>query len=155
MAANTAPIYSRVSDIQNGGLYNSTTIIGPSANTATDGTGANMYAVFRSDATEGSFVQKVIFKAVATTAATVIRLWYCSDTSSPFVANTDNTAATTSMVAELTTAAWTASNTLASPQYEIPVNFAMPAGTYLLASFGTSTGAAGNGFCTLAIAGKY
>jgi hypothetical protein len=155
MAASTAPIYTRTSDVQNGGLYNSTTIIGPSANTATDGTGANMFAVFRADATEGGFVQKVIFKAVASPAATCIRVWYCSDTSSPFVANTDNTAATTSMVAELTTAAWTASNTLASPQYEVPINFAMPAGTYLLASFGTSTGAAGNGFTTLTIAGKY
>ena len=157
MAANTAPIYSLTSDLQVGGTYNSTTIIGPTANTATDGTGSAMYQVFGANATNGGFVQKIIFKAVASPAATVIRLWYCNATGA-FSANTSNTAATTSMIAELTTAAWTASNTLASPQYEIPVNIALPAisgGAKILASFGTSTGSAGNGFTTLAVAGSY
>jgi hypothetical protein len=116
-----------------------------------------MYLVFLADATEGGFIQKIIFKAVATTAATVIRVWYCSGTGT-FSANTTNTAATTSMIAELTTAAWTASNTLASPQYEVPLNIALPVisgGAKILVSFGTSTGGAGNGFTTLAIGGKY
>lgn len=150
MAANTYPIYSRTWDIQLG----AGAIVGPSANTATDGTGANTYLIFTADATEGGFVQKVILKPVATTAATVARLWYCSNTGS-FTAGTTNTAANTAMIAELTIAAWTASNTLSSPQYEIPVQLGLPASTKLLITFGTSTGAAGNGFNPLVIAGKY
>ena len=149
MAANINPIYARVSDVQLGGA-----VIGTNANTATDGTGANTYEIFDSDATEGSFVQKVILKPISTIAATVVRLWYCSATGA-FSAGTTNTAANTTMIAEVTVAAWTASNTLAAPQYEIPVNIPLPAGTKLLMTFGTSTGAAGTGFNPLTIAGKY
>jgi len=154
MTANTNPIYSIASDLQNGGKFNSTTIIGPSANTATDGTGANMYQIYVGAGTSGNFVQKCIFKAVASPAATCIRVWWGNFTGT-YTANTTNTAATMSMVAELTTAAWTASNTLASPQYEVPINIVVPTGTSLLASFGTSTGSAGNGFTTLTVAGQY
>jgi hypothetical protein len=154
MPANTQAIFSLVSDLKNGGTYNSTTIIGPSANTATDGTGANMYQVYVGGGSNGNFIQKVIFKAVASPAATCIRLWWGNFTGA-YVANTTNTAATMAMIAELTTAAWTASNTLASPQYEIPVNLMIPTGTCLLVSFGTSTGSAGNGFTTLTVAGQY
>jgi hypothetical protein len=59
------------------------------------------------------------------------------------------------MVAEVTVAAWTASNSLASPVYEIPVMFGMPASTKLFMTFGTSTGAGTTGFNPLTIAGKY
>lgn len=149
MAANTAPIYSRISDLQMPGA-----VIGTTANTATDGTGAGITSIFQADATEGSYVQKVIFKAISTTAATCIRVWYHSTTGA-FTPGTTNTAANTTMVAELSVAAWTASNTLASPQYEIPINLPMPAGTRLLVSFGTSTGAGTTGFNPLVIAGKY
>ena len=51
--------------------------------------------------------------------------------------------------------AWTASNTAASPMYEIPINFALPASTKLFITFGTSTGAGTTGFNPLVIAGKY
>lgn len=149
MAANTAPIYSRISDLQMAGA-----VIGTTANTATDGTGAGITSIFQADATEGSYVQKVIFKSISSTAATVIRVWYHSTTGA-FTPGTTNTAANTTMIAELAVAAWTASNTLASPQYEIPLNLPMPAGTRLLASFGTTTGAATTGFNPLVIAGKY
>lgn len=149
MAANTSPIYVKASNIQLAGA-----IVGSSANTATDGTGANTYEIFDADATEGSYVYKVILKSVSTTAATVARLWYCSDTGA-FTAGTTNTAANTTMIGELTLAAFTASNTTASPQYEIPVNFPLPASTKMLITFGTSTGAGTTGFNPLTIAGKY
>jgi hypothetical protein len=147
--ANTDPIYSRAWDIQGGGA-----IIGTSANTATDGTGANTFLIFTADSTDGSFVYYVRFKAVSTIAATVARLWYCSDTGS-FTAGTTNTAANTNMIAELSIAAFTASNTLASPVYDIPVNFGLPPSTKLLVTFGTSTGAGTTGFNPLVVAGKY
>lgn len=149
MAANTAPIYTRTS-----GLALAGAVIGSSANTATDGTGANTSMIFTADATEGSYVQKVILKPISTISGTVARLWYCSDTGA-FTAGTTNTAANTTMIAELTVAAWTASNTVAAPQYEIPVNLALPASTKLLMTFGTSTGAGTTGFNPLIVAGTY
>lgn len=149
MAANTSPIYGRTPDIQICG-----SIIGSSANTATDGTGANTYLIYTADATEGSFVQSVSFKPVSTIAATVIRVWYCSDTGT-FSAGSTNTAANTTIIGEITVAAWTASNTVASPVYELAINKALPASTKLLATFGTSTGASTTGFNPLTTAMKY
>jgi hypothetical protein len=149
MPANINPIYARVSDVQVGGA-----VIGTNANTATDGTGANTYEIYDSDATEGSFVQKVVLKPISSIAATVARLWFCSATGT-FTAGTTNTALNTTMIAEISIAAWTASNTLAAPQYEIPVNFPLPPGTKMLMTFGTSTGAGTTGFNPLTIAGKY
>lgn len=149
MAANTNPIFGRTSDVQLAGA-----IIGTSANTATDGTGANTSVIFTADATEGSYVYTVRLKHVSTTAATVARLWYCSATGA-FTPGTTNTAANTTMIAEATVAAFTASNTLSSPVYEIPVNMPLPPGTRLLMTFGTSTGAATTGFNPLIIAMKY
>jgi hypothetical protein len=149
MPANTSPIYIVAPDIQLGGA-----VVGSSANTATDGTGANTYLVYTADSTNGSYVYKVILKSISTTAATVARLFYCSATGA-FTAGTTNTAANTTMIGELTLAAFTASNTTASPQYEIPVNFPLPPSTKLLITFGTSTGAGTTGFNPLVIAGKY
>jgi hypothetical protein len=151
MVANTAPIYALTP--QNGAAQ-AGAIIGTSANTATDGTGANMYLIFTAGSTDGSYVQKVILKPVSSIAATVARLWLLNDTGT-FTANTTNTAAKTYMIAEVSILAFTASNTLASPVYEIPLNFAMAASTKLLMSFGTSTGAATTGFNPLTIAGNY
>jgi hypothetical protein len=149
MPANTAPIYIVAPDIQLAGA-----VIGSSANTATDGTGANTYLIYTADSTNGSYVYKVILKSISTTAATVARLFYCSATGT-FVAGTTNDATDTTMIGELTLAAFTASNTTASPQYEIPVNFPLPPSTKLLMTFGTSTGAGTTGFNPLVIAGKY
>lgn len=149
MAANTAPIYGRTPHIELCG-----SIVGSNANTATDGTGANTYLIFTADPTEGSFVQKVILKHVSTTAATVARIWYCSDTGS-FSPGTTNTAANTTQLAEVTIVAWTASNTLASPVYEVPLSIPLPPSTKLLITFGTSTGASTTGFNPLVVAMKY
>jgi len=149
MAANTTPIFARVSDLQLAGA-----VIGTSANTATDGTGANTTLIFDADATEGSYVQYVRLKPISTIAATVVRLWYCEATGA-FTAGTTNTAANTTMIAEIAVTAFTASNTLPAPVYDIPVNMALPAGTKLLMTFGTSTGAGTTGFNPLIVAGKY
>jgi len=83
MPANTDPIYGLTPNIGNG---TSNAIIGTSANTATDGTGANTFQIFAAG-TNGAYVYKVILKPVSTIAATVARLWYLNDTGS-FVCNT-------------------------------------------------------------------
>jgi hypothetical protein len=147
--ANTLPIFSAAWAPAVCG-----SVIGTSANTATDGTGANTSLIFTADATDGSYVYSVRLKPISTIAATVARLWFCSATGA-FTPGTTNTAANTTMIAEMTVAAWTASNTLAAPSYEIPVMFGLPASTKLLMTFGTSTGAATTGFNPLIIAGRY
>lgn len=149
MAANTSPIFTRTPDIQVGGA-----IIGSSANTATDGTGANTYVIFTADATEGGYVYLARFKPVSTIAATVIRVWVCTDTGA-FTAGTTNTAANTGMLGEITVAAFTASNTIASPTYELAINMPLNASYKILATFGTSTGAGTTGFSVTTIGGKY
>ena len=149
MTANIDPIFPIAWNLGGAGA-----VIGPNANTATDGTGANTTAIFTAGSTNGSFIDQVILKAVGSPAATVIRLWWLNDTGA-FVAGTTNTIAKTFMLDELATAAFTASNLLASPQYIFSVKKGIPASTKLLMTFGTSTGAAGNGFNPLVIAGDY
>lgn len=149
MVANFNPIYSKGWDNQLAGA-----VVGTTANTATDGTGAGNTLIWTADATEGGFVQKIILKSISSIAATVVRIWYCSATGA-FTPGTTNTAANTTLIAEISIAAWTASNTTSSPQYEIPINMGFAASTKLLISFGTSTGAGTTGFNPLVVAGKY
>lgn len=149
MAANTAPIYSRTPNVQIAGA-----VIGPSANTAFDGTGANTYEIFDADATEGSFVYKVILRPIGAAAATVARLFVCTDTGT-FTAGTTNTVANTAPVAEITLPLIATSQVAAQNHFEIPLNFPLNPGFKLLMTFGTSTGAAGVGYNPVTIAGKY
>ncbi len=153
MAANTSPIYSRISDVQISGALNSGTILGPTANTAQDGTG-NCYPIFQADATEGGWVDRVRLKAVGSPAATVVRVFMCNVTGA-FTPGTTNTASNSVMLAELTLGAITSSNTVAQNDYEIPLRIPMPAGWRLFVTFGTSTGAAGTGYVSTTIGGKY
>lgn len=149
MAANTSPIFGRTPDVQVGGA-----ILGPNANTATDGTGSNITQIFQADATEGGFVDQIILKPVGSPAATVARVFLCTATGT-FTAGTTNTSANTSLFAEISLQAITASNTTAMVEYAIPIRKPLPAGYKLLVSFGTSTGAAGNGYAVSTWASKY
>lgn len=151
MPANSDPIYSRLGDIQF-----SDAVLGPTASTVLDGSAATgIYQVFQADATNGGFIRSVRAKAVGSPAATVMRLFICSNTSGAFTAGTTNTVANTTLFDEVSMPALTASNTLALPVYEIPLNIALPPGHRLLVSFGTSTGAAGTGYKATAVGGKY
>jgi len=150
MVANTNPIYGLTPHIGNG---TSNAVVGSSANTATDGTGANTYQIFAAGA-DGSYVYKVMFRPVSTVAATVARVWYLNDTGT-FTAGTTNTAAKTLSLGEVTLAAFTASNTLAAPAYELAINMPIPANTKLLVSFGTSTGAGTTGYNPVTVAMDY
>lgn len=71
MAANTAPIYSRQGDIQGGDILTT-------AAADFTGQGVNNVVVYTADATNGGFIQRLRFKAVATGAnvATVARIYY-------------------------------------------------------------------------------
>jgi hypothetical protein len=149
VAANTNPIFGRTPDVQLGGA-----VLGPSANTAQDGSGANTTAIFQADATEGSFVDEIRLKPVGSPAATVARIFICTATGA-FTPGTTNTAANTSMFAEISLAAVTSSNTVAQNDISIPIRKALPAGYRLLITFGTSTGASGTGYAVSTWSVKY
>ena len=138
MAANTAPIFSAAGDIQWG-----TTAI-TTANTAKDGTGTVLTA-FTADATNGGFVQRIRFRAAGTNIATVARI---------FINNVSSNATPSNNILydEITLAATTLSETSALAVYELPLNFALPAGYKLNVTIGTTVAA---GYYVSTIAGKY
>lgn len=149
MAANTNPIFGRSPDVQLAGA-----VIGPSANTSQDGTGANTTSIFQADTTEGGFVDEIRMKPVGSPAATVARVFVCTVTGA-FTPGTSNTAANTAMIAEISLASVSSSNSAAQSDIAIPIRKALPAGYRLLMTFGTSTGASGTGYAVTTFATKY
>ena len=145
MAANTAPIYSIAGDVNSVAALNSGLVVGPTANTAQDGSGT-LYKAFTAGA-NGSFVQKMRFRPVVSPAATVCRV---------FISSSSTTSATvTWLYDEITFPAVSVSQTAASSVFELPMNFALPANYLLYVTFGTSTGSTGTGYSIVTIAGDY
>lgn len=145
MPANTAPIYSIVGATDSVATNNSGLIVGPTANTAQDGTGT-LYKAFTAGA-NGSYIQKIRFRPVGSPAATVCRVFISSSTTT--------SATNTWLYDEITLPAVTVSQTAASSVFELPLNFAIDPNYLLYVTFGTSTGAAGTGYSVVTIAGDY
>jgi len=130
MAQNTSPIFGLIPDLQG------VNITQTAAQARSDGLGGAIgtaqFLAYTSGPS-GSFVQKVRFMSVATTpttgVATVLRCHY----------STVNTGTPTSgqvfLLGEISVGALASANaTNATNFYELPLNFAMPANTYLLVS---------------------
>jgi hypothetical protein len=145
MAANTSPIYSIAGDINSVAALNSGLVVGPTANTAQDGSGT-LYKMFTAGA-NGSYVQKIRFRPVGSPAATVARVFISSSTTT--------SATATWLYDEITLPAVTLSQTAASSVFELPMNFALNATYTLWITFGTSTGSAGTGYSVVTVAGDY
>ena len=113
------------------------------ANTAKDGTGT-VSTIFTAGA-DGAFVQKLVARPLGTNIATVLRV---------FINNggVNATAANNALVAEMTLPATTLSEVAAQPPYELPLNFALPAGYKLNATLGTAVAA---GYQVSALGGTY
>lgn len=138
MPANTTPIFSKIGDIQWINAVNT-------ANTTTDLTTGTSYLVFTSDATNGGFVQKLRIRSLGTNIATVMRVWINNG-------STTGTAANNTLYDEISLAASTVSQTSALAVYELPLNFALPAGYKIYVTLGTTVAA---GYNVIAVAGKY
>lgn len=138
MAASTSPIFSRTADIQWGAAAIT------AANTAKDGTGT-VTTVFTADATEGGFVQRIRFRPAGTNIATVARVFINNG-------STNATAGNNILWDEITLSATTLSETSALSTYELPLNFALPAGYKLNVVLGTAVSA---GYYVSVIGGKY
>jgi hypothetical protein len=139
MAGNTDPLFSRTPDIQ---------FIGPmvTANTTPDLSSGTSYLLFTAGA-NGSFVTKLRLRSTpaGNTTATVLRLFINNG-------STTGTATNNTLYEEITLPATTASAVAATPSYEIPLNFALPAGYKLYATIGT---ASANGWYGTVIGGDY
>jgi hypothetical protein len=145
MPANTSPIYSIVGAVDSVASNNAGLVVGPTANTALDGSGTLIKA-FTAGA-NGSYIQKIRFRPVGSPAATVCRV---------FISSSSTTSATaTWLYDEITLPAVTLSQTAASSVFELPLNFAIEPSYLLYVTFGTSTGAAGTGYSVVTIAGDY
>ena len=139
MAANTAPIFSATGDIQ----WSPTPLT--SANTLYDGTGANSVIVTTAGPS-GSFIQRIRFKASGSATGTVARIFINNGLSTGSAANNI-------LFDEITLAATTAIQTAATAVYELPCNFALPAGYEILATIGTASPS--GGWYVSAIGGSY
>lgn len=145
MPANTSPIYSIAGSNDSVAANNTGLIVGPTANTAQDGTGT-LYKLFTAGA-NGSYVQKIRFRPVGSPAATVCRVFISTSTTT--------NATNTWLYDEITLPAVTVSQTAATSVFELPLNFALEANYLLYVTFGTSTGSSGTGYSVVAIAGDY
>lgn len=137
MAANTQPIFSIAGDVEWGATAITT------ANTAKDGTGT-VLTVFTANV-DGAFVQRIRFRSAGTNIATVARVFINNG-------STNATPANNILYDEITLAATTLSETAAQPVYELPLNFALPAGYVLNVTLGTTVAA---GYFVSVIGGKY
>jgi len=145
MPANTSPIYSIVGAVDSVASNNTGLVVGPTANTALDGSGT-LYKAFTAGA-NGSYVQKMRFRPVGSPAATVCRV---------FISDSTTTGTTdTWLYDEITLPATTLSQTAATSVFELPLNFALDPNYLLYVTFGTSTGSAGTGYSIVTIAGDY
>ena len=151
---NNDPIYSRVSDIQSSSLA-AGTLLGPTANTAQDGTGT-IYPIWAADATNGGYFQKLTFESITTVVATVCRIFLVDTvptvTSGALVSNTS---LNTHKIGEISLPAVTVSQTSAAPHLEWQYNGPIPPGYRIAVAFGTSTGAATTGWAVLGVGSKY
>jgi hypothetical protein len=141
MAANTAPIFSSLGDVQ-WSISAMTT-----ANTTKDLTSGTIYLVFTADTTNGGFVQRIRFRSLGTnTNATVARIWINDGDST-------TTSSNNTLFDEITLTSITNSETSAQATFELPLNIALPPGYRLYVTVGTAPTSAG--WQATVIGGKY
>jgi len=135
---NTQPIYTSSADTQWIGSV-------LTANTTKDLTAGTAYLAFHASTTNGGYVQRMRFRALGTNVATVARIFINNGSATGTTAN--NT-----LWDEISLPATTLSETSALPTYELPLNFALPAGYKLFVTVGTAVAA---GYGVTVIGGKY
>lgn len=139
MPGNTSPIFSRV-----GAIGRSSATLLTAANTYT-GANANDVLVFTADATNGSYVQRLRFKAIGTNVATVARIYLNNG-----AANT--TATNNTFYGEISLPATTASASQATSDIDYQMNLALPEGWRIYVGVATTVAA---GWVVTTVAGNY
>ena len=141
---NIDPVYSKAGSVSNNAATAMNQLITLAANDYT-GAGANNSLVFTADATNGSFVQRLRFKAGGTNVASVMRIFINNGT-------TVGTAANNVFYGEISLPATTAIATAATVELDYPLGFALPAAFRIYVGLGTAVAA---GWVCTAVAGNY
>lgn len=138
MPANTEPIFSRTPSINCGVAVTS------GSSNSFNGLATNNVLLYTADATNGSYIKKVRFKALGTNAATVARIYV----------NSGSTASSTnySLFGELSLQATTTSLTAAQPDIDYPMELPLPAAYRLYVGIGSSAAA---GWMVTPVGGNY
>jgi len=144
MAGNAAPIYSAQGEVANNGTTGMNALVTAAANDYT-GAGANNSLVFTADAINGSFVQRIRFKAGGTNVASVARI-FLNNGSAP------TTATNNVFYGEVSLPATTAIATAATVEIDYPINFALPPSFRIYFGLGTAVAA---GWVAVCVAGNY
>jgi hypothetical protein len=134
---NTQPIFTASGDTQ-------WAVSAVTANTTKDLTLGTNYLVF-SASSNGGYVQRLRFRALGTNVATVARVFINNG-------STNATQVNNVLWDEVSLPATTVSETSALATYEVPLNFALPAGYRLYVTLGTGVAA---GYSITCIGGKY
>lgn len=141
---NLDPIFCKIPDISNNVGFGLNQLITAAANDYT-GAGANNSLVFTADAANGSFIQRLRFKAVGTNVASVARIFLNNGS-----ANT--TASNNVFYGEVTLPATTGTATAAGMDIDYLMNFALPAGFRIYVGLGTAVAA---GWIVVPVGGRY
>jgi hypothetical protein len=144
MPANIDPIFSKAGDVSSDG----TTGMAPTFTTAAndyDGAGANNALVFTADATNGSYVRSLRFKAKGTNTASVARIFLNNG-------STNATAGNNSFFGEISLPATTAIATAQTVDLDYFLELVLPAGFRIYVGLGTTVSA---GWVVTPVAGKY
>lgn len=138
MSANTSPIFSLTPNV--GAVKLGTTSAQVKSDGTSLGTGTDlMYSVFASGSF-GSFLQRVRFNTVASAAATnsvatTLRVYLSTVNTAVGSAAGATTSANTFLIGEISVPIISSSNsTNATSFYELPCNFAIPTGRWILVS---------------------
>jgi hypothetical protein len=141
MPANNQPIFTRLADIQ--WTVSAMTV----ANTTTDLTAGTIYLAFSADSTNGGYVQRIRFRTLGSNSnATVARIWVNNGA-------TTSTGTNNTLFDEITLPTTTVSQVAGQANYELPLNFALPAGYRIYVTLGQAPTSAG--WDAIVIGGKY
>ncbi len=149
MVQNTQPIFTQVPEVA-WALQGTSSVITSATTTTTpvsyDGT-IGAYLLFTADATDGSFIQKIVCEAGGTNNASVARIWVNNG-------STNATAANNSLFLQYSLPATTASSSTATAHIEIPLNIQLPPGYRLYIGLGAAANLA-SGWTFIAVGGDY
>ena len=137
MPANTAPIFSKIA---RAAWVNGLT----AANVAKDGTGT-VDTLFTADATNGSYLQKLIIRPRGTNTGSVLRVFLNNGL-------TNATAANNALISEVGLPATANSEVQALAGLELPLNIPIPPGYKINVTLGTVVA---GGYAVTAMGGDY
>jgi hypothetical protein len=154
MAINTNPIFT--------GAVKSTITRATGINAYTGGTSpagyelsgitlnSNAWVIYTANATYGSFVQKIRWRAIGTNSSATVCRVFLNNGTTPSAST--GTSTNTTLLDEISLTSTTSSTTVPLPLFELPLNVAIPAGYSLYATYGTGNT---SGFDIAVFAGDY